>query len=587
VKTPKLIAPVEKEEMILPAKRAGADIVYVDYTNFIKNGHFKKTLLFNFIKIAHSIDLPVYLYFGQNILESHLKLIENLIDDLSVINIDGIMVNDFSVTEIIKNKKIKKLKYNIHLDSGLNIHNTAGCKLFESWKAKSISVTEELYLKNVTRIKKYAGRNISISINEAIWLLGQTINLGIELFKIEGNYDNAQELYTLIYNINEIIKDIQTDRRIDNIKIEAILDLLDHSRPQKLYRTDHFTRKFKDLSGNNFEFKGNIKFFNWNTRKVSHPLVKFNPQKLNKQNTQLRLRLTKLEHITALKEYVNQTGINPVDIIEYGEIINTTNLSNKSYKDIINEVKQICIDLGLQLYLTTPKILIERDFDRVVETMKTLVSADSSLDAIVVNNLGLWQVIKNIPELKKLKLEIGYGLEIYNSTSVRFFENIADVDGINIKNIFEPDYISKMNKNLTEKRKNMVIMGPVRLETSGLCPLNNDLAVVSRLECKAPCQKHSYAVVDPATGEMYPVILDGFCRFHLVYSYLEDLLAEKNKYIEAGITDFTIDFTALPEDMIRPLLDRYVLAFTDLSQYSPIKPEPILYKSKIHQSPAL
>ncbi|MEW5819273.1 MAG: U32 family peptidase, partial [Cyanobacteriota bacterium] len=270
---PKLIVPINKEGMIIPAKSEGADILYVDFRNFVKNNRFSKPSLIKFIKVAQSLDIPIYLHFGEDIYEEELDLIEGIVNELSTVNVDGIMINDFSVLETIKNKKIKQLRFKVHLDSGLNIHNIASYEILKKWKARSVNITEEIYLKNVTRIKKYTGKNICINVNESMWMLHYAVNWGIDLFKISGSYKDVPRICLLISLLKELISDTKRNKTFDNIKIEQVLNLLDHSKPQKHYRTDHFTKKFKDYSGNDFEFTGSIKVFNWKEDKIKLPSI--------------------------------------------------------------------------------------------------------------------------------------------------------------------------------------------------------------------------------------------------------------------------------------------------------------------------
>ncbi|MEW5819381.1 MAG: hypothetical protein AB1782_04260, partial [Cyanobacteriota bacterium] len=185
----------------------------------------------------------------------------------------------------------------------------------------------------------------------------------------------------------------------------------------------------------------------------------------------------------------------------------------------------------------------------------------------------------------ELKIELGYGFNLLNSKAVKLFESTCNVNGINIPNYLSPEYLQKVIKKLEIPVKSIVILGPEKLDSSGLCPLNSDIAIISRLQCKAPCQKASYAVVDPFTTEMMPMVLDGFCRFHLVNSYIDDKLKEIDNYITGGITDFIIDFSALPATMIHPLLDRYCYAITSPKKYPVIQAEIISFSPEtIYQS---
>lgn len=583
---PKIIVPIVKENMIAPAKEEGADILYVDYKQFINNNRFSKPQLIRYIRIAHSLMIPIYLSFGPNIYEKDLPLITSIIEDLSPLNIDGIMINDFSVLQILKEKKHKRLRLNVILDSGLNIHNIAGCDLFKKWRARSINITEEIYLKNVTRIKKYTGKNICINLNEAIWLYNYAVDWGIDMFKIMGTYEDIPRICLLISLIKDLTQEVKKNKGFDNIKIEQIINLMDYSNPQRHYQTDHFTRKFKDVEGKDFEFTGNIKMFHWDENKVTLEKTDIQHNTLDKKGTKLRVRLTRMEHFKSIEDYINTYGNNFIDIIEFGDIIYPSDLAKESYEMIIKKVKEFCVKHDIKLYLTTPRILIERDFERVTDTVKWLCFKNPRPEGIVINNLGLWKTVSTSRKLRELNIELGYGLNILNSKTIELFESTCPVNGIDIESDLGIDNIEQIIKNIDIQTKSLMILGTSKLHTSGLCPLNSDIAIVSRLSCKAPCQKASYAIVDPFTNDMLPMVLDGFCRFHLVNSYIEDRLKNINKYINIGITDFIIDFSALPAEMIEPLLNRYCAAFDNTKEYTPIEPNIVRYEPKVFSQPS-
>ena len=322
--------------------------------------------------------------------------------------------------------------------------------------------------------------------------------------------------------------------------------------------------------------------FNWDENKVIPQKPTLDKTSLDKKGTKLRVRLTRMEHFKAIEEYINTCGNNFIDIIEFGDIIYPSDLAKESYEQIIKKVKEFCLKHEIKLYLTTPRILIERDFERVTDTVKWLCFKNPRPEGIVINNLGLWKTVSMSKKLRELNIELGYGLNILNSKTIELFESTCPVSGIDLESDQGIDNIEQIINNIDIPTKSLMILGTSKLHTSGLCPLNSDIAVVSRLSCKAPCQKASYAIVDPFTNEMLPMVLDGFCRFHLVNSYIEDRLKNINKYISIGITDFIIDFSALPAEMINPLLDRYCLAFDDSSDYEPIESKIIRYEPKIY-----
>ena len=94
-----------------------------------------------------------------------------------------------------------------------------------------------------------------------------------------------------------------------------------------------------------------------------------------------------------------------------------------------------------------------------------------------------------------------------------------------------------------------------------MCPLNSDSAVISRLSCKAPCHKGSFALKDPSLKKIIPFTCDGFCRMHMFedkvmqdFEYVDELLA-------AGINELVFDFTDLDASFIPVLLTNFLNRF--------------------------
>ena len=113
-----------------------------------------------------------------------------------------------------------------------------------------------------------------------------------------------------------------------------------------------------------------------------------------------------------------KVGFNPIYSIEYGEILSTADLAKSSFNEIIKKVKKFCKNYGIKLQLSTPRILIERDFDRVYEYVKNLCLEDPVPSSIIINNIGyLWAFI-NDEELHRIPVEIGQGINLLNSMSI-------------------------------------------------------------------------------------------------------------------------------------------------------------------------
>ena len=100
----------------------------------------------------------------------------------------------------------------------------------------------------------------------------------------------------------------------------------------------------------------------------------------------MNLRIASLEQLRELEKFIDKIGFNPINSIEYGEVASTVDLYTKSFDELVNVVKEFCKKHKIKLNLSTPRILIERDFDRVYELIGTLALQTPKPATIVVNN---------------------------------------------------------------------------------------------------------------------------------------------------------------------------------------------------------
>ena len=176
--------------------------------------------------------------------------------------------------------------------------------------------------------------------------------------------------------------------------------------------------------------------------------------------------------------------------------------------------------------------------------------------SVIVNNIGyLWAFI-NDDELHRLPVEIGQGINLLNSMSIKCLYNLHPIDTIDFSTF---DNINNI-KNCIKKIKNIIpnkkltIAGNVRVPSLGLCPLNNDSAIVSRLSCKAPCHNGNYALKDPSLKKVLPFVVDGFCRMHMFQDYILHMYEYIPLLEQIGINEFVIDLSDLPAKYVSILL---------------------------------
>lgn len=540
-----LLAPIKNINDIVPLKDLDLKGVYIYHGHFLKVG-FEKIKAF--YEEAQKAGLEFYIDFKHSISEKEMNDARKIIAYLQLSPIDGVMINSYAFLDMLKNPY---LPFKIIVDSGMNLHNLAGIEFIDSFVTpESITLTEEVYLKNIAKIKKYTKYKFAVNSDNLPWCIDDIKkSRAVNLVIIKGDFDTSKKLINGIKLIRNLI---------DNPKEYKNKPLPFKQPKATAYESNHFLGRFITEDGNEISFRGNIKKFEWESKGVR--LAKdldFASLKLPGIN----LKLKSLAQINAVKQFILKNGFNPVTSIEYGEILSTNDLAKNSYNDIMEKVQLFCSQYNIKLLLSTPKFLLERDFDRVYEHV-LLSKKQLKPSTIVINNIGFWWNMINDSDFGDINLEIGQGLNLLSSMSILCLANqhkIAAVDLSPFKNIKNLKYCIPNIIDRIPVRK-LTVGGNVRIQSSGLCPLNKDPVVVSRLSCTAPCQRSYYAMFDPDAQKLFPFAVDGFCRMHMYKNQVLDIFNYVPKLQKMGINEFIIDFHSLPSKFVPVLLTRFINA---------------------------
>lgn len=543
----RLTAPIKKPEDIehfIQSVRCRSFYVY--HHKFLSSEGSNFEYVNEFIEKAHANNCKIYVNFKHNITEEDLIEIKKFITFLKQTKIDGIFINSFAILEAIKTHS---LPFKVIIDSYFDIHNLAGIDFVNMFhKADQVIITEEIYLKNIAKIKKYKNISLAIDSDNLPWCAEDIKKLNaIDSVVIKGKFASSEEV---LEGIELVEKILAKPKVFKNQKLP-----FKHVR-KSIYQTNHFSGEMMSAQGSNFKFSRNIQKFEWENKR---PRLKkdFDYSKL--EYPRINLRLSSISQIEDIKKFIAKIGFNPIYSIEYGEILSTADLSKSSFNQIITKVKKFCFNYGIKLQLSTPRILIERDFDRVYEYVKNLCLTEPFPSSIIINNIGyLWTFI-NDDELHRIPVEIGQGINLLNSMSIKCLNNLHPIETIDFSTFNDINNI----KNCVKKIKNIIpnkkltIAGNVRVPSLGLCPLNNDTAIVSRLSCKAPCHNGNYALKDPSLNKVLPFVVDGFCRMHMFQDYILHLYEYLPKLEKMGINEFVIDLSDLPSKYVSILLTHF------------------------------
>ena len=543
-----IIAPIKKPEDIetfIPY--TSCRDFYVYHHKFFNNYEF----IDEFINTAHRNGCRIYVNFKHNITEEDLIEIKKMIKYLRKTDIDGIFINSFAIIEAIK---CYKLPFETIIDSYFDTHNLAGIDFVNNFhKIDKLIVTEEIYMKNIAKIKKYTNLSLAVDSDNLPWCAEELEKLdAIDNVVIKGKFANSEEILDGLQLVEKIL---------DNPKMFKNQKLPFKHVRKSIYQTNHFSGDMISAAGRDFKFSRNIMPFEWSVKRSRLKKEVINNK--IKNIPRINLRLTELSHIKQVKSFIKKIGYNPIYSIEYGEILSTADLSKSSFNEIIMKVKKFCELYDIKFQLSTPRILIERDFDRVYEYVKSLVLIEPYPSSIIINNVGyLWALI-NDADLNKFPIEIGQAINLLNSMSINCLNNLHPIETIDFSSFNNIDNVIKTVKKLKNviPNKKYIIAGTKRIPSSGLCPLNSDSAIISRLSCKAPCHKGNFALKDPSLKKIIPFTCDGFCRMHMFEDSVMQSFDNLDLLLEAGINEFVFDFTDLDASFIPVLLTNFLNRF--------------------------
>lgn len=540
----KIIAPVKKpEDIALFSKKTKCRDYYVYYKKFLNNNF---EYVEEFVKIAKENACRIYINFKHDITEENLAEIKKMLKFLKTAGIDGIFINSFAILEAIK---VFNLPFKIIVDSYFDIHNIAGIDFINNFhKVDEVIITEEIYMKNIAKIKKYTKLPLAIDSDNLPWCAEDIQKLGaIDSVVIKGKFASSEEI---LEGIELVEKILAKPKMFKNQKLP-----FKHVR-KSIYQTNHFSGEVVSAEGQNFKFSRNIKNFDWN---IEIPRIKSDYNAARNNEYHINLRLSEWAQLKELEKYIQKVGMSPIYSIEYGEILATSDLATSSFNEIIMKVKKFCQKYGIEFQLSTPRILIERDFDRVYEYVKQIILSDPTPSSLIINNIGYFWMILNDTDMDDIPLEIGQGINLLNSLSIKCLNSLSPITTVDFTSFSDKESAIKTIKkikNVIPNRK-YTIAGNVRVPALGLCPLNNDSAIISRLSCAAPCHKGGYALHDPSLDKIYPFTCDGFCRMHMFEDTILDDFSDFDELAKAGVNEFVFDFSALNAKFVPVLLEKF------------------------------
>lgn len=163
-----LLAPAGTMENFMAALESGADAIYLGGKVFNARAHaanFGIDELREAVRLAHILDVSVYVTVNILIGDTELKDLENYIKDLDSIGVDAIIVQDLAVAEIAK-----RVAPNIHLHGSTQMTAATldAVRFYESLGFTRVVLARELSLKEIQHICKHCKAEIEVFVHGAL-----------------------------------------------------------------------------------------------------------------------------------------------------------------------------------------------------------------------------------------------------------------------------------------------------------------------------------------------------------------------------------------------------------------------------------
>ena len=163
-----LLAPAGTMENFMAALESGADAIYLGGKVFNARAHaanFGIDELREAVRLAHILDVSVYVTVNILIGDTELKDLEQYIKDLDSIGVDAIIVQDLAVAKIAK-----RVAPNIHLHGSTQMTAATldAVRFYESLGFTRVVLARELSLKEIQHICKHCKAEIEVFVHGAL-----------------------------------------------------------------------------------------------------------------------------------------------------------------------------------------------------------------------------------------------------------------------------------------------------------------------------------------------------------------------------------------------------------------------------------
>jgi U32 family peptidase len=165
---PELLVPANNLNVLKYAVQYGADAVYAGGKKFnlrSLRGNFTIGEIDRGIKYAHKRGVKVYLALNAIVHEDEVAELEEYIENLKGLELDGIIISDFGVMSLVR-KILPDIR--IHISTQSNITNLAGVKVAAGMGAYRVNLSREISYGSLKKICRESPIEIEVFVHGAL-----------------------------------------------------------------------------------------------------------------------------------------------------------------------------------------------------------------------------------------------------------------------------------------------------------------------------------------------------------------------------------------------------------------------------------
>ena len=226
----------------------------------------------------------------------------------------------------------------------------------------------------------------------------------------------------------------------------------------------------------------------------------------------------------------------------------------------IQQARQYCSDAGVKFYLTTPRIVHDREMQQYLPYLQSLL--ETAPDGILAASLGWLPVLR---ELTELPLSTDFSLHVFNRESVLFLKQYG-VSRVTLSTELTGEQI-KYLAGYSPVETEVVVHGLLPLMVSRYCVTGSVLGGKGEnSSCSGQCRNSSYGLLD-RKEIVFPVETDERCLMYIFNSRELCLLDTLPTLAQAGPAVLRIEARRENETYVARVVKAYRQVLDSLHNY--------------------